>query len=511
MMGINRAACGAFLVLSPLLAIGCSWTGQRPVAAVKPQQAADQRLQLARQYERDGELQKAEKLYLQLQQESPRSGEYAHRLGIIYTRTGSHQQAAEQFEMALRAAPKDAKLLSDAGYAEYLRGDLDAAARHLEQAMAQQNDNKRAVNNLALVYGHLGRFDESLALFKRYSSEAGALASLANIHRLRGEDDLAIICFEEILELDPTNAAASAAIASLTPKVQDVQTTAAVAETPVQFIPDDSSPPPAEELLHTDKQASAAEELPFPTIPEHPLEESVQFEAPEAVAETQSDDEFEAPLEVTEAPTPVIAAPAEDEFELPVIQPGYPALAVQPEADQVTVESGWQIESNEVRTRVLPPQAAPAAVAKTLDEDFFEIPEPVEAQVATIPETEVAKVEAFEPASTAAMVLGMGGFCPVSLRNHREVLEGVEAWEAEYKGVTYRFATPEALAEFHVDPESYIPVAGGLDVVAVREGREVTSGSLEHATWFRDRLYLFASADTLAAFKNNARQFADGY
>lgn len=99
----------------------------------------------------------------------------------------------------------------------------------------------------------------------------------------------------------------------------------------------------------------------------------------------------------------------------------------------------------------------------------------------------------------------------MSLRNGREITNGAEAWEAEYKGVTYRFATPDALAEFHVDPESYVPVAGGLDVVAVREGGEVTIGSLEHATWFRDRLYLFASADTLAAFKSNARRFADGY
>jgi len=194
-----------------------------------------------------------------------------------------------------------------------------------------------------------------------------------------------------------------------------------------------------------------------------------------------------------------------------VIQPGNPDFAVQPEAAQVTIESGWQIESNEVQTRVLAPTAVPATAATTPDEDFFEVPEPVAAEVAATPETKLPTERVPTPAIPAATVLGMGGYCPVSLRNHREILEGAEAWEAEYNGVTYRFATPDALAEFHVDPESYIPVAGGLDVVAVREGRDVTSGSLEHATWFRDRLYLFASADTLAAFKNNARQFADGY
>lgn len=517
MMGINRAACGAFLALSPLLAIGCSGTGQRPVAAVKSPQAADQRLQMARQSERDGDLQKAEKLYLQLQQESPRNGEYAHRLGIIYTRNGAHLQAAEQFETALRASPQDARILSDAGYAEYLRGDLTAAARYLEQAMAQQKDNKRAVNNLALVYGHQGRFDESLALFRRFSPEPAALASLANIHRQRGEDDLALACFEEILELDPANAAASAAIASLAPRLPDVQTTAAVEKAPIQFIPDESSPSPAEEFVRADTQEPAVNELSFPTIPQEPQQETVFVEAPAAVegpaviAESMPAEEFEAPLPVTEAPTAVAAAPADDAFELPVIQPGNPDFAVQPEAAQVTIESGWQIESNEVQTRVLAPTAVPATAATTPDEDFFEVPEPVAAEVAATPETKLPTERVPTPAIPAATVLGMGGYCPVSLRNHREILEGAEAWEAEYNGVTYRFATPDALAEFHVDPESYIPVAGGLDVVAVREGRDVTSGSLEHATWFRDRLYLFASADTLAAFKNNARQFADGY
>lgn len=517
MTRMNRAACGALLALSPWLSIGCSSTGQRPLAAARTQQAADQRLQTARQYERSGQLQKAQELYAELQQESPRNGDLAHRLGIIHTRLGQHPQAAGQFEKALRSEPNDPRLLSDVGYSEFLRGDLAAAAGHLERALELQQDNRRAVNNLALVYGHQGRFDESLALFRRCASEADALASLANIHRQRGDHDLALACYEEILELDPTNASASAAMSELKPMVREQAPEVAAGEAPIRSIPDDAAPLPAEEFLQVNRQEPLAAAEQSTAESRHPLDEvaqvesapveaadaPVEFETPMQVAEVPF--EFEAPVEVTDAPRST--APAVDDFALPVIQPGYAEPTVQPDAAQVTVESGFQIESNEVETRVVAPQTA----AVIPDEESFEMPQPATPDVAEAPEFELPAEAVPQGPAAAVTVLGMSGYCPVSLRNEREMVGGVEAWEAEYKGVTYRFATPEALAEFHVDPEVYIPVAGGLDVVAVREGRDVTAGSLEHATWFRDRLYLFASSDSLARFQANARTFADGF
>lgn len=102
---------------------------------------------------------------------------------------------------------------------------------------------------------------------------------------------------------------------------------------------------------------------------------------------------------------------------------------------------------------------------------------------------------------------GLKGFCPVVLCEERKLVDAQEQFSAEYQGQTYHFSSSDAVEKFRAQPEKYAPVAGGLDIVAVRQASEVVSGSLDHAVWYRDKLYLFSSPQRKADFCANPRSF----
>lgn len=103
---------------------------------------------------------------------------------------------------------------------------------------------------------------------------------------------------------------------------------------------------------------------------------------------------------------------------------------------------------------------------------------------------------------------GLKGFCPVTLCEHRDLVDADPRFAAVYNDRTYYVSTYEALLQFQEDPEKYAPVVRGLDVVALaRDGVEI-DGILDHAAWYRGQLYLFATADLLAEFSTNPRTYA---
>lgn len=104
---------------------------------------------------------------------------------------------------------------------------------------------------------------------------------------------------------------------------------------------------------------------------------------------------------------------------------------------------------------------------------------------------------------------GLKGFCPVALRDRRTLEDGRVAYRSDYAGRTYYFSSAAAKAAFDENPLKYVPAAGGYDVSLAAIARETREGSLDHAVWYRDRLYLFDSADTLKTFMAIPSAMAD--
>jgi YHS domain-containing protein len=95
---------------------------------------------------------------------------------------------------------------------------------------------------------------------------------------------------------------------------------------------------------------------------------------------------------------------------------------------------------------------------------------------------------------------GLKGFCPVALRDSRELVDARAEYSAVFNGRRYYFSNQVAQAHFESAPDQYAPASSGNDVVHLSLTGEAAPGSLDHAVWFRGKLYLFSTAETLETF-----------
>lgn len=107
--------------------------------------------------------------------------------------------------------------------------------------------------------------------------------------------------------------------------------------------------------------------------------------------------------------------------------------------------------------------------------------------------------------------LGLDGYCPVQLVKHQRWVLGDARWGAIHEGRTYLFAGWEEQQQFLSDPQRYGPVAAGHDPVLAVEQHQFVPGRREHGVYFQDRIYLFASEDSLARFSQMPDRYAERF
>ena len=105
-------------------------------------------------------------------------------------------------------------------------------------------------------------------------------------------------------------------------------------------------------------------------------------------------------------------------------------------------------------------------------------------------------------------VPGIKVYCLVTLRKERQYVAGQSQFQTEYQSRIYSFASEAALDEFERHPDRYAPVQNGIDIIAANSGSENVPGSLDHAVWFKGRLYLFSTPENKATFKASPKRFA---
>jgi Flp pilus assembly protein TadD len=85
--------------------------------------------------------------------------------GAILDQSGRNNEARVAYGQALKIAPDQASLHANLGLSYAMTNELDKAESELRMAVKMRGANSQVRQNLALVVGLQGRFDESRALF----------------------------------------------------------------------------------------------------------------------------------------------------------------------------------------------------------------------------------------------------------------------------------------------------------------------------------------------------------
>jgi thioredoxin-related protein/YHS domain-containing protein len=105
--------------------------------------------------------------------------------------------------------------------------------------------------------------------------------------------------------------------------------------------------------------------------------------------------------------------------------------------------------------------------------------------------------------------LAFDGTCVVSMLDSRKFTSGDPQYSASMNGATYWFAGSQELEKFQADPQRYIPMANGLCVASLVDEGDKVWGSTHWAAIYRDRLFLFASAELRRRFQVDAKRYYD--
>ena len=133
-------------------------------------------------------------------------------LGLAFDRLEEHEKAQQAYQYALDRDPDRATTLSNYGMSLALTGQLESAEAALRRAVTASGSDVRVRQNLALVLGLQGRFDEMIAVDPNApprSIEANQRALRDMITPRRNYDDLQNL--DDVIDtLERTPAAAQA-------------------------------------------------------------------------------------------------------------------------------------------------------------------------------------------------------------------------------------------------------------------------------------------------------------
>ena len=104
--------------------------------------------------------------------------------GAVMDQIGRHAEAQRYYASALRIIPDEPSVLSNLGLSYALSRDLKRAEETLRRASAKGSVDKRVRQNLALVVGLQGRFQEAEAIARADLPPGEAAANVTYLRQL---------------------------------------------------------------------------------------------------------------------------------------------------------------------------------------------------------------------------------------------------------------------------------------------------------------------------------------
>jgi YHS domain-containing protein len=124
-----------------------------------------------------------------------------------------------------------------------------------------------------------------------------------------------------------------------------------------------------------------------------------------------------------------------------------------------------------------------------------------------IPTPSAPIATASQPATPLQPSVALDGHCPVQLIEGQRWTPGDRRFGAVHRGRLYFFAGPTEQQRFMRDPDHFSPMLAGHDPVLWQESGQLISGRREHGVFHDNRVFLFATEESLAKFERNPGAF----
>lgn len=136
-----------------------------------------------------GQLQKALNVVKRAQRPDNPDWRLHSAAGAILDQLGSSTQARVEYQKALDLKPSEPSVLSNLGMSHLLTGDLKTSENFLRQAISQRGADSRVRQNLALVIGLQGRFQEAETVAAGELPPEQAQANVAFLRQMLSEQN----------------------------------------------------------------------------------------------------------------------------------------------------------------------------------------------------------------------------------------------------------------------------------------------------------------------------------
>lgn len=107
----------------------------------------------------------------------------------ILDQMGQKDEARQDYRKALELKPNEPSVLSNLGMSYVLEGDLRTAETYMRSAAQQPSADSRVRQNLALVVGLQGRFDEAEKIASQELSPEQAQANVAYLRQMLAQQN----------------------------------------------------------------------------------------------------------------------------------------------------------------------------------------------------------------------------------------------------------------------------------------------------------------------------------
>ncbi|GLS37539.1 hypothetical protein GCM10010869_31330 [Mesorhizobium tianshanense] len=107
----------------------------------------------------------------------------------ILDQLGQKDEARKNYRKALDLKPNEPSILSNLGMSYLLEGDLRTAETYMRSAAQQPNADSRVRQNLALIVGLQGRFDEAEKIASQELSAEQAQANVAYLRQMLAQQN----------------------------------------------------------------------------------------------------------------------------------------------------------------------------------------------------------------------------------------------------------------------------------------------------------------------------------